>query len=377
VLTIQTTELLCFGDLGTISISVDGGIPPYLYSLDGGPFQSDSVFTNVSGGIHTVTVIDAFVSELEVQVIQIEPDMLVLGVGVLGNDITSVQAFGGTEPYSYSYDPALPIDLMNIPNGTYSITATDANGCTTVESFTIDYTPLAATSETVDPSCHGDADGQINIDAAGGVTPYLFSIDGTTFQTEPVFTGLPAGTYTVTIQDATGDTYTVPATLTDPAVLSATVSVDTDTITVTATGGTGALQYSLNGLLYQNDPVFTDVPNGVYTVRVKDANGCIALIENVVVDVVGTVDPVAAWGIQVLPNPGNGLFHIVAARAPEGDLQAEVLDVTGRRLMYAIWTPQGGNFRETLDLQFLPQGHYVLRLTDGSSNGALLLQIAR
>lgn len=129
--------------------------------------------------------------------------------------------------------------------------------------------------------CNGDNNGSITVNPSGGSGSYLFSLDNVTFQTSNVFSNLTAGTYTVYIKEATGpcrkDT---TITIFQPALLTPTVSTTNascanvnGTISVTTEGGTGAIQYSINGTTFQSSGTF-NVPAGTYTVTVRDANGC-------------------------------------------------------------------------------------------------------
>ena len=97
-------------------------------------------------------------------------------------------------------------------------------------------------------------------------------------------TGLPAGTYTVTVTDLNLCTTTATTTLTEPSAITASATAPailcndgTTTITVTASGGTGTLQYSLDGLTFQPGNTFPGQRAGDYTITVRDANLCTTL----------------------------------------------------------------------------------------------------
>src|SRR5690606_23804691 len=106
--------------------------------------------------------------------------------------------------------------------------------------------------------------------------------DGTTFQSGNLFENLAAGTYTITVRDASGCTVNAIATIGEPAELTASVST-TDagcssgsdgTVTVTAGGGTADYEYSLDGTNFQSSNHFVNLVAGAYTITVRDANGC-------------------------------------------------------------------------------------------------------
>lgn len=142
-----------------------------------------------------------------------------------------------------------------------------------------------ATLYTTDETC-GNSNGIINVVGSNGIPPYTYSIDGINFQTAASFTGLQAGSYTITIKDGGGSQSTSVTTLTNIsgpqlAVLStgAASCLNNDGIAqVMATGGTAAFQYSINGINFQPANQFTGLASGSYTCTVKDANGCIATV---------------------------------------------------------------------------------------------------
>lgn len=374
---VDATTLLCAGDQSVLTVIVTGGIPPYQFSVDNSAFQPENVFTNVGGGSRTVVVRDAFGAAISETLLLAEPAVLGLDLSVSGNDVSGVAATGGIPPYSLAYDPALPADLTNIPNGVYSITVTDANGCTLLYDLVINYAVVSAAADSNDPLCSGDVNGAVEIIPQNGTPPYEYSTDGINFQSGNTFDNLAAGVYTFTVQDALDDLYTLQVTLNDPLPLNAAATVSADTIIISASGGTGALQYSLDGQNYQSSSIFPDLANGAYDVRVQDANGCLLTIDKIIVNYVSTFDPVNAWGLHIMPNPSSGRFRIRLDLAPTQDIQATVVDVTGRVLRSLHWKPSGTIFQADIDLRELPQGMYILQLNDGINTGAVRLQVVK
>ena len=368
-------EILCAGATGTLTVSAEGGIPPYEYALDGGMFQAANTFDNVAAGMHTVVVRDSEGTEVMQTITITEPTPVSGTVDITGNNLTGVNPTGGTAPYMVDYDPSLPGDLMDIPNGDYSVTVTDANGCTAVIPFTINYTPVSGAATATNPLCPGEATGSISADGIDGTPPYEFSIDGVNFQSSNVFDNLAAGTYTITVRDALGDLSTVDVTLTDPTAISGTADVSSDTITVNASGGTPPLTYSLDGVNFQSADQFPDVPNGTYTVTVQDANGCTYTIENVIVDFVGTQNLATEWGLVVMPNPSTGLFLVQMSQAPGTDLQADIYDAAGRQVYSQSWS--GALVSREIDLSNFPQGVYTLQIRNEKGIATVRLSVLR
>ncbi len=124
----------------------------------------------------------------------------------------SVLAGGGTGPYVYDDGNTTNTDgsFTGLAAGTYSITITDANGCTTTCDDVLIGEPQAVTCTITgsdDVSCNGYTDGTISVLAGGGTGPYVYD-DGNTTNTDGSFTGLAAGSYSITITDANGCTTT-------------------------------------------------------------------------------------------------------------------------------------------------------------------------
>ncbi|MEO8768987.1 MAG: T9SS type A sorting domain-containing protein [Ferruginibacter sp.] len=138
---------------------------------------------------------------------------------------------------------------------------------------------LAATSTAGTISCNGGT-ATVTVSASGGTSPYT----GT-----GIFT-VSAGTYTYAVTDAAGTVKTTTITVTQPALLTATLTAGTiltyggtTSLTVTATGGTTSYTYKLNSGSYQSSNTFTAVAAGTYSVTVKDANGCTSSIQTITI----------------------------------------------------------------------------------------------
>lgn len=367
---LQATEILCFGETATLFVNAFNGVPPYEYRLGNGAFQSGNSFSGLSAGSYSASVRDASGTTVLLGPIQIDqPNQLGVTVTVVGND-GNVIISGGTSPYSFASDAPNP-DLQNLPNGTYHVTATDGNGCIATTSFTVNVPPLTITTVVAGVSCNGASDGTVTVNAVGGVPPYEYSLNGSPFQTSNVFNNVPGGTLTLIVRDAGGNLVTSTVTVAQPAVLNLTASVSSSTITATATGGTSPYQYSLNGGTPQSSGVFSNLAPGAYTIVVTDANGCTQVVNNVVVTT-STVEPGTEWGLSIAPNPSSGLFVISMQHAPQA-LRADVFDATGRLLQATEIQSPGGQSVTTLDLQHLPQGTYLLRLSDGKQWGGVRL----
>ncbi|WP_460504379.1 SprB repeat-containing protein, partial [Hymenobacter agri] len=165
--------------------------------------------------------------------------------------------------------------------GTYSVTVTDANGCTASCSATVGGNPAMRPSITVTAAtCCASSSGSIDLTVAGGTAPYSYRwSNGATTQD---LTNVAAGTYTVTITDALGCTATASGTVTQPAALALSTTLtspsccngSSGSIDLTVAGGTAPYTYQWsNGATTQD---VSGIGAGTYSVTVTDANGCTA-----------------------------------------------------------------------------------------------------
>lgn len=184
--------------------------------------------------------------------------------------------YNGTAVAGASMQPFTPV-----LSGQYTVQVT-LNGCQSVLSIPFAYTApcrLSLNAVPVFVSCNGFADGSIALAVSGGVPPYTYQWSNGA-STKDVF-GLSVGSYDVLVEDAVGCKDSVTGiVISEPSALSASITSgaipcfeNTAFVTVTATGGTGALKYSLNGGVYQASSSFT-VGAGTYRISIKDANGC-------------------------------------------------------------------------------------------------------
>uniref|UniRef100_UPI003BF82389 beta strand repeat-containing protein n=1 Tax=Rubrolithibacter danxiaensis TaxID=3390805 RepID=UPI003BF82389 len=296
---------------GEITITASGGTGSLSYSLDGGTYQSSNIFTNVGAGSHTISIKDANGCSTDVSITLTAPSAITGSAAVSSNyngsqlscsvstdgEIT-VTASGGTGSLSYSLDGGTYQSsniFTGVGAGSHTISIKDANGCSTDVSITLTAPPAIMASAAVSSdyngsqlSCNNTADGEITITASGGTGSLSYSLDGGTYQSSNIFTGVGAGSHTISIKDANGCSTDVSITLTAPSAITASATVSSNyngsqlscntstdgEITITASGGTGSLSYSLDGGTYQSSNVFTNVGAGTHTISIKDANGC-------------------------------------------------------------------------------------------------------
>ena len=136
------SEYLCHGEQnGFIEFSVQGGISPYIYLLNGEQYE-DSVIFGLSEGIYSSSILDQnnCASQVDFEIQMLEPLELSFevipasGVGTLDGIIIS-NTTGGLPPYQYDWG-GLPAEsvVVYLPSGWYTLELTDSNGCTVIDS---------------------------------------------------------------------------------------------------------------------------------------------------------------------------------------------------------------------------------------------------
>jgi hypothetical protein len=200
---------------GGATASATGGTAAYTYAWSNG--ATTASITGVVAGTYSITVTDANGCTDSCAATITEPLALVaLAVvdsnetGVGNNGGATASATGGTGSYTYSWsNSATTASITGIADGTYSVTITDANGCTDSSSVTIAAAPctMTASLNTTEGSCSTVPDGSMMAAPAGGTSPftYLWSSGATTGTISNI---LGTDTYTVTITDAGGCTAT-------------------------------------------------------------------------------------------------------------------------------------------------------------------------
>ena len=346
----------CFGgENGAVEVNAFGGNPPYQYSIDNGvTYQDDNYFSGLPAGQYVFRISDNDGFTFTTEAVFISQPAELQAAGNTEAATVTVTAEGGIPPYQYNVNGGDYTDenvFADLPNGVYDFGVVDANGCT------VYFTEIIAMDEVVaaviavsEISCFGGNDGAIVISAEGGTLPYLYSLDGENFQESNAFDELPAGTFTVTVQDATGaQTQTEAVTLNDPAQLNLTVAVSNFTAELTAVGGTPPYSYSLDDDEYQDSNIFTDLENGDYVAYAEDDNGCIAIFEFTVAVNSLFAEALIAQEIAC-HNEDTGIIQVNAGGGTEP-------------FMYSL---DGENFQESDTFTDLPAGTYSVTVTDAA-----------
>lgn len=300
-----TTPATCGVPSGTISvINVSGGTGPYEYSLDGITWQSSPNFTGLLTGTYTVYIRDAagvctanYTANVGVigNLSAVTANTAASCTGVNNGTIT-ISSSTGTAPFTFSLDGgtfvagALPYTFTGLTPGNHTIVVKDVNNCIT-NTITVNITTgtgVTATSTAVPTACPGASNGSITVTPTAGTAPFTYQLGAGPIQSSNVFTGLAAGTYTITVRDAIGCTRNITRTVgSGSAVLANTVPSGTScfgasngSVTITPTNGTGPYTFVLDGITTQTgatSTTFTGLAPGTHTVVITDnPTGCLS-----------------------------------------------------------------------------------------------------
>jgi gliding motility-associated-like protein len=364
-----TIPSTCNNPNGPITATGSDGTSPYQYSIDGVNFQTSDLFSGLAAGNYTLTVKDAIgatgsttviVSGTPVPTIAVSENAATC-TGIDGS--LTITAAGGTAPYTYSEDGS-NFGTANVFSGIssgkiLSATVEDANGCKVAQQITMTEDCPAIAISVANETC-GDDNGSINANGSGGVNPYNYSIDGANFQASNIFNNLNSGSYTVYVKDANGyknDT-TVQLANICPSISAITTNgscgASAANITATGSGGTPPYLYSIDGINFQTGQNFDNLPDGNYTVTVKDADG---LTSSTTV----TVKNFPAVTISLVASPASCLNN-------DGSLAATVSGGTAP-FTFSI---NGGSFQSDATFTSLDSGIKTVMLKD--ANGCIASQ---
>jgi gliding motility-associated-like protein len=298
IINLTGKNIVCHGDnTGSAEVSVNGTVANLSYSWSTGATGVTSI-NGLTAGKYGVVVknLSGCVSAKTIMIDESAP-IYIFAIPVFvscTNPTGSIYLLpiGGTSPYTYSWSNASTgSSITGVPPGVYQIKVTDANGCFNSVTSTIYDTKVgkASISAQTNISCNGSKNGSLTVTCTGVSSSYTYSWSNgsitTTSATSNSIVSLGPGTYSVSVSASGGCSYTIVATITEPPVLSTSISVVNATtqnacdgsIVANVAGGTPGYTY-----LWSDNSTSQSKPNvcaGNYfgKITVTDAHGCLKI----------------------------------------------------------------------------------------------------
>jgi len=372
---VTTSSASCGHANGSMIVSATGGTAPYTYSyvyFGSVTVQNTGNFPYVYPGKYQVIVTDAsgLSASTNIEVgSRNAPPVCTISASPPPSTCSSfdgaitLSASGGTPPYSYSLDNFNYQSnglFENLSPGFYSGYVRDANGCISVSTGIFFGSSASCWALSLDyggMACNKD--GNLNAKVlGGGVAPYQYSLDAVHYQSAGSFYNLDPGVTHVFYKDATGmvNVYSVIIQHNCPpqysyTALPASCNHDDGSISISASFGTAPYQFSLDGINYQSNPLFTGLRPGNYFFTVKDANE-ISFSEPVIVD--NSCPTLTAFSTDDTCGHKNGTITATPANAKTP-------------IQYSI---DGIHFQSSNVFSGLQAGSYIVTLKDDDGNTA-------
>ncbi len=270
--------------------------------------------------------------------------------------ILTASAQSNYPPFNYAWSSGDNVpNVVGLPDGTYTVTVTNAKGCTSIDSVWVEAGGNLQVSASIAAPilCFGQS-GAINLNLSVGKPPFTFLwSDGSQTQDLPI---APAGNYAVTVTDADQCADTIQISIAQPTPLLSNGLVATPSCPGLSTGEAGFLG-AMQGtppytLLWSNSataPNLSGLASGVYQLTLTDANAC-TVVENIQV-------PEFLAPVKELTEADMSCFG-----ANDGSLSVNVLN--GSPSFEFLWS----NNATTQQISGLQPGNYTLTLT--YANGA-------
>lgn len=293
VLSCIVTGVSCSGEMdGALDLTATGGTSPYTYLWSNASTSEDQ--TGLAAGVYSVTVEDALGCLVtETYVIGNTDPITATGVTTdvscygSANGIIDLVVVGGTPGYTYNWSDGLGMtqDVSGLAAGSYTVTITDSNGCSVVNSFTIgEPSQLVLDVSSSSSSCGGTGcSGSAVFTYTGGCTPYNLEVFDAFGSPITDFDNMCPGIYYVTVTDCNGCIENFSFTITSPPLMTLVPTINCATATengsiiLAVSGGTAPYAYQWSTGDFTQD--LFDLTPGTYSITITDAEGC-TLVNN-------------------------------------------------------------------------------------------------
>jgi gliding motility-associated-like protein len=281
------------GSNGSLSVSVQNGTAPYTYTWDNAALGNTDNPTGLAAATYQVTVSDqnacTATATATVSSLPISPPSIDAPATVCNGATATLSVSTNFDQYAWSSGQSTQ-SITATTAGTYSVTVTTADACSTSASHTLAASSIDFSLNASNIVCSGNNSGTISSNISGGTAPYTF-VWTNNASTDSIATDLAVGDYSVTVTDNIGCSATATATISDGATLSLSHTLQDITcnganngsIDLVVTGGTAPYTFAWSGALPPTQNQTNNVGVGTYGVTVSDTNGCSASLNNMTI----------------------------------------------------------------------------------------------
>ena len=359
----SSTQASCGNNNGTASVSASGGTSPYTFAWLSG--QTTSAISNLGAGSYFTTITDANGCTKTATVTVSSSS----GITVLANSTpsscsaatgtASANPSGGSIPYSYLWNNGQTSQTASgLSAGTYTVTVTDANGCTAITTANVTQpSTINSTASALPDTCSKNV-GTAAAITTGGVTPYSYAWSNG--QTTSAISNLSAGNYSVTVTDANGCSLSSIVTVGNSggAVANAGIDVSISVGDSTVLSASGGINYSWSTGETINPISVSPSATTTYIIIVTNASGCTDA-DTVIVYV---IEPITDCSEAENPD----LFALPNAFSPNSDTQndrfhllyGQLLNDCVKEFYIAVYNRWGEKIYEGTTINFSWDGNY-------------------
>lgn len=291
-LSIVIDSVKCFGDSsGRIVVSLNGGLPGYLYSIQNSTYASSGTFNKLTSGAYLIRTKDAANCPIDTTLIVSSYPVILSNIvksktcPYHATAILNISASGGLPDYNFRLNGGAfqsNSSFSGLNSGSFSYSIRDKNNCIrtwqdSIQNFSKPKLALAMKRNT---SCYSVHDGKIKMTTVAGTVPYSYS--WSVAGTADSLSNLPAANYTGYVSDSNNCRDTLLVSISQPDSLHAIFSLKnpschgyTDgSVKITGLGGTKPYTYSLNTTSFVTSDSFSNIASGSYSFTIRDSQWC-------------------------------------------------------------------------------------------------------
>ena len=342
---------------GSLMVETRPETGPFTYQLNNGEWVSSPMFSGLSGGEYTLSLRDGngmkFSEKITVDdwvpVPVISKSGAGLSIGITSQDITIQWLLNGSPIGGAGSTSYLPL-----AHGEYTVEISKGR-CTVTSGRYMTALPQIDQVHVNNTECHDTSTGSVEVDASRGINPIMYQLNDGAFRDSGTFPDLGIGSYTVTIQDATGATASETITIEADETLEQPQIINNDNELSVQVENGSTVQWLLDGSPIDgvDDLTFTAETSGSYTVRVF-SGACTITSEPEVLIVLGLNE--IEKELDFYPNPASDELVVKMSKVlQKRTTSLRIRDFTGKVIM-------SGSVQSRLKIDRLRQGVYLLEL---------------